>query len=64
MPRVIFHLSFAMRDLEEATSFYVDGLGCQVGRESRVAQLSKQPQPQQKRISPRHFGLVCQSQQD
>ena len=75
-PRAIFHLAFPVRDLEETKEFYVKGLGCQLGRESRVAvtldlrghqliaQLSKQPLPQQKGIYPRHFGLVLESEHE
>jgi extradiol dioxygenase family protein len=28
----VLHLSFAVRDLDEARAFYVDGLGCKLGR--------------------------------
>lgn len=34
MPRVPFHLAFAVRDVESTRRFYVDVLGCRVGREA------------------------------
>ena len=69
MEQVIFHLAFPVNDLEEAKRFYVDGLGCVLGRESDraitlgleghqlVAHLSGSGEPQ-KGIYPRHFGLI------
>lgn len=76
MNPVIFHLAFPVSDLEQTTAFYVDGLGCQVGRESRhalilnlyghqlVAHVTKEPITAQKGIYPRHFGLVFSSEAD
>ena len=70
MGAVLFHLAFPVHDLEEAKRFYVDGLGCTLGRRSShamllkfkdhqiVAQLTTKPLPRQKGIYPRHFGLV------
>lgn len=69
MEEVIFHLAFPVSDLEEAKRFYVDGLGCALGRESPRAitlelsghQLVGQLVPaaeRQKGIYPRHFGLI------
>lgn len=70
MGSVIFHLAFPVHDLEETKRFYVDGLGCTLGRQSThamllkfkdhqiVAQLTTEPLPRQKGIYPRHFGLV------
>jgi len=66
----IFHLAFPVRDLAAAKRFYVDGLGCVLGRESStavtlglaghqlVAHLDAEPAVLQKGIYPRHFGLV------
>ncbi len=34
MPHLPFHLALPVRDLEAARTFYVDLLGCSVGRES------------------------------
>ncbi|MDC4203019.1 MAG: VOC family protein [Candidatus Manganitrophus sp.] len=69
MEEVIFHLAFPVSDLEEAKRFYVDGLGCALGRESSRAitlelaghQLVGHLAPAaegQKGIYPRHFGLI------
>lgn len=33
-PRPAFHLAFAVKDLESTRAFYVDLLGCEVGREA------------------------------
>jgi hypothetical protein len=69
MNQVIFHLAFPTHDIGEAKRFYVDGLGCTLGRESKravtfglaghqlVAHLMDNPQPQHG-IYPRHFGLI------
>jgi extradiol dioxygenase family protein len=76
MASVVFHLAFPVHDLKAAKRFYVDGLGCSLGRESDtamtlqlgghqiVAQLSSQPLERQKGIYPRHFGLIFTSEQD
>lgn len=37
MGKVLFHLAFPVTDLQEAKRFYVDGLGCELGRESSTA---------------------------
>lgn len=69
MEGVIFHLAFPVADLEAAKRFYVDGLGCTLGRESARAitlelaghQLVGHLAPAaegQKGIYPRHFGLI------
>ena len=69
MSDVLFHLAFPTHDLEAAKRFYVEGLGCTLGRESSravtfglaghqlVAHLVHGPESQQG-IYPRHFGLV------
>ncbi len=76
MGRAIFHLAFPVGDLEEAKRFYVDGLGCSLGRESTsaitlelyghqlVAHLTESAREIQKGIYPRHFGLVFTEQAD
>ncbi|MGH7256643.1 MAG: VOC family protein, partial [Nitrospirales bacterium] len=68
MNEVLFHLAFPVTDLAAAKRFYVDGLGCTLGRESAtaltlglaghqlVAHLAKEAPPSQKGIYPRHFG--------
>ena len=65
-----FHLAVPVHDLAAAKRFYVDGLGCVLGRESSTAMtlglaghqltahLSTAPIASQKGIYPRHFGLV------
>lgn len=76
MREAIFHLAFPIHDIEATIRFYVDGLGCTVGRRSTQAvtlgmaghhlvghMVTEMPQPQ-KGIYPRHFGLVLLSQED
>lgn len=72
----IFHLSFPVRDIESTKEFYVLGLGCRIGRQSSVAMMldfyghqlvahvTNDLEPQQPSIYPRHFGLVCQSEEE
>jgi uncharacterized protein len=67
---VIFHLAFPIGNIPETKAFYVDGLGCAVGRESQTAiilnlygtqlvgHLSQQSFKPQRGIYPRHFGVV------
>ena len=31
----IFHLAFVITDIKKAKDFYLDGLGCQIGRENK-----------------------------
>ncbi|MCZ6580441.1 MAG: VOC family protein [Nitrospirales bacterium] len=76
MGPLLFHLAFPVTDLEETKRFYVEGLGCTLGRESPVsltlnlaghqiiAQLTKEPLQRQKGIYPRHFGLVFTMEED
>ena len=76
MARVLFHLAFPVADLEKAKRFYVDGLGCSLGRQSAsavtlefrghqlIAHLTKAPTESQKGIYPRHFGLVFTAEED
>ncbi len=66
----LFHLAFPVHDLAAATRFYVDGLGCALGRESStaatfglaghqlIAHLAADTIVTQKGVYPRHFGLV------
>ncbi|NKB80618.1 MAG: glyoxalase [Nitrospirales bacterium] len=74
MSHTIFHLSFPVTNLDATKQFYVNGLGCTLGRESHVAltlelgghqlvaQLCKDLVQQQQGIYPRHFGLVLDSE--
>ena len=76
MTNSLFHLAFPIQDLEATIRFYVDGLGCTVGRRSKqaitfglaghqlVGHLVSDRPPQQKGIYPRHFGLVFLLQED
>ena len=73
MKDVLFHLAFPTHDVAAAKRFYVEGLGCTLGRESShavtfglsgyqlVAHLTTEPLPPQQGIYPRHFGLVFSS---
>ncbi|MBP0005497.1 MAG: VOC family protein [Cyanobacteria bacterium SBC] len=70
MKNPIFHLAFPIGDISQTKAFYVDGLGCELGRESRqalilnlyghqiVAHVTQDEIPLQNGIYPRHFGLV------
>ncbi|WP_017326353.1 VOC family protein [Synechococcus sp. PCC 7336] len=70
MNSTIFHLAFPIADISRAKSFYADGLGCQLGRETPtsvilnlygnqlVAHVTKESFAPQQGIYPRHFGLV------
>jgi extradiol dioxygenase family protein len=72
----IFHLAFPVTDLAAARQFYVEGLGCSLGRESGmamtlglaghqlVAHLIEAPPEAQKGIYPRHFGLIFKDETD
>jgi len=75
MHKAIFHLAFPMTDLDATKRFYVEGLGCTLGRESDsalilglagnqiVAHLVKEA-VEQNGIYPRHFGLVFTNEKD
>lgn len=73
MEAVIFHLAFPVHDLQAAKQFYVDGLGCALGRESDRAITLELAGHQlvghlahaiedQKGIYPRHFGLIFKTE--
>jgi len=76
MSQSLFHLAFPVHDLEQAKRFYVDGLGCAIGRESHVAitlclgghqliaHLTEETPTLQKGIYPRHFGLICGTKEE
>ena len=75
MNKVLFHLAFPMTDLEATKKFYVEGLGCTLGREADsavilglaghqiVAHLVKESVAQ-KGVYPRHFGLIFTDEKD
>lgn len=66
----IFHLSFPVENILETKRFYIDGLGCEPGREGRgslilrlgghqlVAHVVEDGLVPQLGIYPRHFGLT------
>lgn len=70
MAAVLFHLAFPVGDVAQTKEFYVDGLGCGLGRENShaiildlyghqlVAHVTDEPLTPQRGIYPRHFGLV------
>ncbi|MBD3882364.1 VOC family protein [Phormidium tenue FACHB-886] len=76
MSQVLFHLAFPIADVAQAKAYYVEGLGCQVGRENAssvilnlyghqlVAHLTSEPIVPQKGIYPRHFGLIFTAEAD
>lgn len=76
MNTVLFHLAFPVTNIEQTKEFYGNGLGCEMGRESRhalifnlyghqlVAHVSQEPPTPQKGIYPRHFGLIFTEESD
>jgi extradiol dioxygenase family protein len=77
MNGVIFHVAFPVHDMETAKRFYVEGLGCGLGRESATAvmlelsghqivahRMDSVAGPAQRGIYPRHFGLIFRSEED
>lgn len=72
----LFHLAFPVSNIPDTKRFYVDGLGCQPGRESPsalimnfqghqlVAHVTREPLSDQGSIYPRHFGLVFDTETD
>lgn len=76
MDKIIFHLAFPITDINQAKSYYVDGLGCILGRENRhalilnlyghqlVGHIIKEPLTPQRGIYPRHFGLIFTHESD
>jgi uncharacterized protein len=76
MNRVLFHLAFPVNNIPDTKTFYVEGLGCEVGRESPgslilnmydnqiVAHVTHEPLTPQKGIYPRHFGLIFAEEAD
>ena len=66
----VFHLSFPVENIADTKRFYVEGLGCEAGREGKgslilnlsghqlVAHVVKEAISPQKGIYPRHFGIT------
>jgi uncharacterized protein len=76
MAPTLFHLAFPVTNIAQTKKFYVDGLGCGLGRENPqavilnlyghqlVAHVTDEPLAPQKGIYPRHFGLVFTEELD
>lgn len=76
MSPTLFHLTFPVTDIAQTKEFYVNGLGCRLGRENSqavildlyghqlVAHITDEPLIPQKGIYPRHFGLVFTDETD
>lgn len=76
MNNSLFHLAFPIHDIEATLRFYVDGLGCAIGRRSKqavtlglaghqlVAHVVSDRLSKQKGIYPSHFGLVFLALED
>jgi uncharacterized protein len=73
--QTLFHVAFPIADIDIAKQFYVEGLGCQLGRENRHSlilnlgghQLVGHLTPDlttQVGIYPRHFGLIFTTETD
>jgi hypothetical protein len=70
LPKTLFHLAFPIANVLTAKQFYVDGLGCELGRETAdavilnlygtqlVGHVTREPLTPQRGIYPRHFGVV------
>ncbi|KPQ37476.1 MAG: putative dioxygenase of extradiol dioxygenase family [Phormidesmis priestleyi Ana] len=70
----IFHLSFPVGNLPETKHFYIEGLGCEAGREGKgslilnlgghqlVAHVVEYPISPQQGIYPSHFGLTFETE--
>jgi hypothetical protein len=76
MHQTLFHLAFPVTNMAQTKAFYVDGLGCKLGRETSqamilnlyghqlVAHLTDEPLSPPHGIYPRHFGLVFSQESD
>lgn len=76
MGQTLFHLAFPVANMDEAKAFYIDQLGCELGRSNAqsmilnlyghqlVAHLTTDPLLAQKGIYPRHFGLIFTDEAD
>jgi uncharacterized protein len=75
MNEFIFHLAFPIENIADTKKFYVDGLGCTIGRQTAnsmilhlyghqlVGHVTEQV-PLQVGIYPRHFGIVFPALED
>jgi hypothetical protein len=76
MSHPLFHLAFPVSDIPTTKQYYVEGLGCGLGRENDksvilnlyghqlVAHVTDEAISEQKGIYPRHFGLVFTEKAD
>jgi uncharacterized protein len=76
MNSTIFHLAFPITNISDAKAYYVDGLGCILGRENPhalilnlyghqlVAHITKEVLTPPPSIYPRHFGLIFTEEND
>lgn len=76
MSPTLFHLAFPVNDIAQTKQYYVEGLGCGLGRENRlsvilnlyghqlVAHVTDEPLSPQKGVYPRHFGIVFTDPKD
>ncbi len=76
MGQALFHLAFPIADVTQAKAFYVEGLGCELGRANEkaiilnlyghqlVGHVTHEALPVQRGIYPRHFGLVFSDEAD
>ncbi|BAQ66954.1 VOC family protein [Geminocystis sp. NIES-3709] len=76
MKQIIFHLAFPISDITQTEQFYVEGLGCKIGRKTAnaiildfyghqiVGHITTQKIEVQKGVYPRHFGLVFTNEND
>lgn len=74
MEPIRFHLAFPVADIALTKTYYGEGLGCQIGRETPVsvilnlyghqlvAHLTQEELRPQRGIYPRHFGLIFPTQ--
>jgi extradiol dioxygenase family protein len=75
-PDDVFHLAIPCHNLDEASAFYVDGLGCRLARrypdritldffgDQVVCHLSPEDVDSEPRMYPRHFGVTFRSRSD
>lgn len=73
---VLFHLAFPVANIPDTKTYYVDRLGCGLGRENNdsvilnlyghqlVAHVASEPIQPQRGIYPRHFGIVFGAEAD
>ena len=76
MQTPIFHLAIPVHNMSAAKDFYVEGLGCEMGRETDramilnfyghqlVAHLTTEELTPQQGIYPRHFGMIFPTEAD